>query len=97
MIIEVAYAGPEGQWLVPLQLAEGSCVADAVRESGLALRVPAIAAGSCRLGIFGQVVAADTLLSEGDRVEIYRELIADPKEGRRQRAGRERAARKGRG
>ena len=92
--MEVAYAGPEGQWLLPLQLAEGACVADAIRESGLASRVPAIAAGQCKAGIFSRLATPETALADGDRVEIYRTLIADPKEGRRQRVERERAARR---
>ena len=92
--MEVAYAGPEGQWLLPVTVPVGACIADAIRESGIAAQVPALASGNFKVGIFSRLVTPETLLADGDRVEIYRDLIADPKEVRRQRAKLERAQRK---
>jgi putative ubiquitin-RnfH superfamily antitoxin RatB of RatAB toxin-antitoxin module len=59
----------------------------AVRASGVFDRCPGLATGDPSIGIWGRVVAADTLLRDGDRVELYRPLKRDPKEARRRRAG----------
>ena len=88
--VEVAYAGAEGQWLLAVALPDGACIADAIRESGVERHVPALAGGGYRVGIFSRLATMETVLADGDRVEIYRPLIADPKEVRRQRAVRER-------
>ena len=86
--VEVVLALSERQTLHRLELSAGSTVADAVAASGLAKA----AAAGC-VGIYGQVVPPGTILSDGDRVEIYRPLRADPKELRRARAGKRRAGR----
>ncbi|HET7765550.1 MAG TPA: RnfH family protein [Burkholderiales bacterium] len=86
--VEVVLALAERQTLRRLELPAGSTVADAVAASGLA---PAVAAG--RVGIYGQVVPPETTVRDGDRVEIYRPLVADPKELRRARAAKKRAKR----
>jgi uncharacterized protein len=88
MRIEVVYALPQQQKRVSLDLAPGSTVLDAVQASGLLQRLPQITLG--RAGIWGQPVGPDTRLHDRDRVEIYRPLIADPKEIRRKRAARAR-------
>lgn len=80
MRIEVVYALPQRQQRVLLELAPGSSVQDAIQASGLARVEPG------RVGIWGRPVNAQTRLREHDRVEIYRPLIADPKEVRRKRA-----------
>ena len=82
--VEVAYALPERQTLRELRLPEASTVADAIRASGLLEDFPDLDAA--RVGIFGRAVRPDARLSDGDRVEIYRPLVADPKEARRKRA-----------
>lgn len=64
----------------------GSTVADAVRASGLLREFREIAFDDNRLGIFGRLVRTSEILRDGDRVEIYRSLAADPKEARRRRA-----------
>jgi uncharacterized protein len=84
--IEVVYALPQGADRVALELAPGATAADAVRASGLLARHPEIELASASLGIFGRVVAAGTALADGDRVEIYRALLLEPKEARRRRA-----------
>jgi uncharacterized protein len=91
--VEVAYASPRRGALRKLTLPEGSCVADAVRESGLALEFPEIDLAVNRVGIYGRAVRPDTPLRDGDRVEILRPLVADPKESRRARAAARRRAR----
>ena len=88
--VEVAYAGPEGQWLVPLELEQGASALDAVLASGVPERLPGFDPANARLGVFSRPVAADAPLGDGDRVEIYRPLLRDPKSARRARAERPR-------
>jgi putative ubiquitin-RnfH superfamily antitoxin RatB of RatAB toxin-antitoxin module len=89
--VEVVYALPEGQAVIPLQLAEGSSAGAAVAASGLAKR-HGLAETSWILGIGGRRVAPDQVLRDGDRVEILRPLAVDPKEARRKRARKARRA-----
>lgn len=84
--VEVVYAVPASEDAVPVELAAGAKVLDAVCASGMLERHPEIDLNTCRLGIYGKVVAADAPLANGDRVEIYRPLAMDPKEARRRRA-----------
>jgi putative ubiquitin-RnfH superfamily antitoxin RatB of RatAB toxin-antitoxin module len=84
--IEVVLAMPECQELVAIELAQGSTVADAIAESGLLEMFEGFELDPSRVGIFSQKVSLEQVLRDGDRVEIYRPLIADPKEARRQRA-----------
>ncbi|MHB8667010.1 MAG: RnfH family protein [Burkholderiales bacterium] len=84
MRIEVVYALPQQQRRVLLDLAPGSTVLDAIQASGLPQSMPDIKLG--RAGVWGRPASPNTRLREGDRVEIYRPLIADPKEIRRRRA-----------
>jgi hypothetical protein len=86
MRIEVVYALPQRQERVSLDLAPGSTVLDAIQASGLLERLPEIKLG--RTGVWGQPAGPATLLRDRDRVEIYRPLIADPKEIRRKRAAK---------
>jgi putative ubiquitin-RnfH superfamily antitoxin RatB of RatAB toxin-antitoxin module len=80
------YALPGGEDAVSLELRAGATAADAVRASGLLQRHPEIDLGRHRIGIYGRVVAKQAPLAEGDRVEVYRPLLVDPKEARRRRA-----------
>jgi uncharacterized protein len=82
---EVAYARPDRQWVVAVALREGATAMDALRASRLVTLCPEIDPEHAVLGIFGKVVAADQRLRDGDRVEIYRPLAADPREARRAR------------
>ena len=88
MKVEVAYAGPEGQWLVALDLDDGATALDAVLRSGIPECLPGFDSASARLGVFARPVAHEATLRDGDRVEIYRPLLADPKSARRARAVR---------
>ncbi len=84
--VEVAYVEPGRQFLQSLRLADGATVADAVAASELRLRFPALDLEQSRFGIFSRPATPATRLQDGDRVEVYRPLIANPKEVRRQRA-----------
>lgn len=85
---EIAYATPRRQWVVAVELEEGATVADAVGASRLLIDCPELSHGELVLGVFGSVVAPERALQEGDRVEIYRPLPADPRSARRARAAR---------
>lgn len=87
-LIEVAYATPGKQLIVECRIEPGTRPRDAVRASGIDRHFPDLDLEDCDLGVFGKVIAEDYELEEGDRIEIYRPLIADPKEIRRQRAAR---------
>ena len=86
--VEVVYALPSEQRILPVRVPSGSTVARALRESGILERFPEIDLERTKLGIFGRRVSPQEVLRDGDRVEIYRELIADPKSARRKRAER---------
>jgi len=86
--ISVVYALPGTATEIELSLPLGSSVADALGASGIAERHPEVDLERCALGVFGRRIERSSLLAEGDRVEIYRPLAADPKDARRRRAGR---------
>lgn len=79
MKISVVYAENGRQNWIPVTLPEGSSVEEAISASGILSRYPAIDLSQQKVGIFGKFTKLDTLLNEGDRVEIYRPIIADPK------------------
>ena len=96
MKIEITYALPDRQELVTIDLPEGSTVMQAVEASGLLQKYPEIDPGGVnKLGVFAKLAKADTVLRDRDRVEIYRPLIADPKEVRRQRAAEGKVMKRG--
>lgn len=84
--VSVAYADPERQVVRELELAQGATVDEAIRASGILDRLPRGFAPDA-LGIFGRIVGADTVLRDGDRIELYRPLKVDPMQARRRRAG----------
>jgi hypothetical protein len=84
--IEVVYASKTRQFLKSLKVATGTTVIEAILASGVSEEFPELDIASARLGIFSRFVEKDSLLNSNDRVEIYRPLIIDPKEARRQRA-----------
>jgi len=95
--VEVAYALPHEQVILSTMIMEGGTVADAIKHSGIMLTYPEIDLAVNKCGIFGKMTKAATVLRAGDRVEIYRALIADPKEVRRQRAAEGKRMKKGGG
>lgn len=84
--VEVAYARPEHQVIIPLDVPLGSSVEDAIRASGILDTFAEIDLAQNKVGVFGKLTKLDTELRPKDRVEIYRSLIADPKEARKHRA-----------
>lgn len=88
MKIQVIYAKPDQQHIVDLDVPDGTSVFEAAVQSGLANQFPEIDLDTTPMGIFGVRVktATTTLLHPGDRVELYRSLLVDPKESRRTRA-----------
>jgi hypothetical protein len=95
--VQVAYALPDRQDIVTIELPEGASAQQAVEASGLLQKHPEIDLARNKLGIFAKLVKADQVLRDRDRVEIYRALIADPKEVRRQRAAEGKVLKKGGG
>ncbi len=84
--VEVAYAQEKVQEIIKLEVQVGTTLEQVIPLSGILQRFPEIDLEKNKLGIFGKISKRDTLLREGDRVEIYRPLIADPKASRRKRA-----------
>ncbi|MDP1635243.1 MAG: RnfH family protein [Gallionellaceae bacterium] len=95
--IELVYALPDKQTLLRQQVAVGTTVLDAIQASGILNKHPEIDIATNKIGIFGKLIKPDTVLREKDRIEIYRPLIADPKEVRRKRAEEGKVMKKGGG
>lgn len=90
MQVEVAYATPQRQEIVPVEVEEGATMLEAVRRSGIGDLFPGLDPENADMGIFGKVVKSpgEHVLREGDRVELYRPLKIDPKQARMNRARR---------
>jgi len=86
IVVEVAYGLPDRQALLQVELPDGASVAEAIEASGIREAFPGLEVAAERVGIWGRKAALDQPLSDGDRVEIYRPLLAEPKEARRARA-----------
>jgi len=97
ILVEVAYAEPDNQVIIPLMVDEGATVEQAIKLSGVLNSFPDIDLAVNKVGIFSKLSKLDKILREKDRVEIYRKLIADPKEVRKQRAAQGKKMRKGGG
>ena len=83
--ITVAYAHPDKQLEIPLTVPAHTNVSAAIQKSGILQKFPEIPFPDIKMGIFGKPVVIDAGLRDGDRIEIYRPLMLDPKEARRQR------------
>lgn len=94
MRVDVAYARPDEQAVERVALPPKATVLDAITASGLLERFPEIDLATAAVGIFGTAARLGDPVEEGDRVEIYRPLIADPKGARRERAVRARSKRR---
>lgn len=95
--LEVVYALPNKQEIVALKLPAGTTARQAVEASGLLQKYPEIDLAKNKLGVFAKLTKPDAALRDQDRVEIYRPLIADPKEVRKQRAAEGKIMKKGAG
>jgi hypothetical protein len=97
MPVEVVYALPERQVIVALDVPADASIADVIAQSGLLEQFPEIDLGKNKVGVFGKLAKLTDTLYAGDRVEIYRPLIADPKEVRKKRAAQGKVMKKGAG
>ena len=88
LAVEVVYALPERQQLLRITVPAGTNAREALRLSGLVADFPELDVETCPVGVFGKEVPADYQLAEGDRVEVYRPLLNDPRESRRVLAAR---------
>ncbi len=95
--VEVAYATPLRQEVIDVAIRPGATVEQAIRESGILARFTEIDLSRQRVGIFGEIARLQDPVRDGDRIEIYRPLLADPKEARSRRAARGVKAGGGRG
>ena len=86
--VEVAYATPVRQEIIEVSVPPGTTVEQVIHASGMLARFPEIELTRQRVGIFGETARLQDAVHDGDRVEIYRPLVADPKEARRLRAVR---------
>lgn len=93
--VEVAYAEPERQLIIAVNVDLGTTIGGAIVQSGIMMEFPELDIENSKVGIFGKASTMETRLKDGDRVEIYRPLIADPKEVRRQRAAEGKVTKKG--
>lgn len=93
--VEVAYATPEEQRIISLEVVPGTTLRQAIEQSGILEHFSEIDLGDAKVGIFGKLKKLDEALRAGDRVEIYRPLIADPKQVRKQRAAEGKVMKKG--
>ncbi|MDD1012516.1 RnfH family protein [Pseudomonas rubra] len=90
LAIEVVYAGIERQVLLSVEVPAGTTINEALKLSAIAAHVPEADVQGCSVGIFGRVITNPEghKVEAGDRIEIYRPLLADPKEVRKQRAAK---------
>ena len=84
--VSVAVALPDRQEVIEVELAEGASAQEALAAARLAERFPGLEVASLKVGVWSRVARRSTALRDGDRVEVYRALVADPKEARRARA-----------
>lgn len=89
MNVGICYADSDRQLWLRLEVPDGSSVEQAIRQSGILERFPEIDLESQKVGVFGKFAKLETPLNDGDRVEIYRPIVADPKTVRRRRVERE--------
>lgn len=86
ILVEVAYALPDEQLILALEVEPDTTVEQTIKRSGILEKFPQIDLSNDKVGIFGKICKLDATLNAKDRIEIYRGLIADPKESRRQKA-----------
>jgi putative ubiquitin-RnfH superfamily antitoxin RatB of RatAB toxin-antitoxin module len=86
--VEVIYALPDRSWSAALELPSGAIASEAVARSQFVISIPGFDAATLSYAIFGRAISATTVLRDGDRLELLRPLIADPKQARRRRAAR---------
>ncbi|MEH6455113.1 MAG: RnfH family protein [Cocleimonas sp.] len=93
--VEIVYALPEEQTLLAFEVDESATAEDVINQSGILQQYPEIDLNENKVGLFGKLIKLDHPIREKDRIEIYRPLIADPKEVRKKRAAEGKALKKG--
>lgn len=93
--VEVVYALPEEQTLLAFKVDDSSTAKEVINHSGILQQYPEIDLTKNKIGLFSKIIKLDHQVREKDRIEIYRELIADPKEVRKKRAAEGKALKKG--
>jgi putative ubiquitin-RnfH superfamily antitoxin RatB of RatAB toxin-antitoxin module len=88
LAVSVCYASDRHEWLHALQVAPGTTIGEAIERSGVLEAYPDINLTTQPVGIYAKKKTLDTVLRERDRIEIYRPLVADPKDSRRRRAAK---------
>src|SRR4051812_29695845 len=89
--VYVTYATPRDEFILPMHVAPGTTIGQAVEASGVLARFPEINLVTQPVGIYGKKKTLETVLRDRDRIEIYRPLVADPKDSRRKRAAKKEA------
>ena len=84
--IEIVYAKPDKQRLISIAVSENCTVLNAIEQSGILTEFPEIDLNNAKVGIFSTPCSLEKIVENGDRIEIYRPLLSDPKDARRQRA-----------
>jgi uncharacterized protein len=95
VIVTIVYARPDVRHILQVDIAPGATIEQAIGASGLLSLEPELRSGALDVGVWNRVARLDTIVSEGDRIEVYRPLTVDPKEARRIRANVRRRRRKG--
>ena len=95
ILVEVVYALPEEQTLLALEVDDSASAEEVINQSGILELYPQIDLAKNKIGLFSKIIKLDHQVREKDRIEIYRELIADPKEVRKKRAAEGKALKKG--
>ena len=95
--VEVAYAQPERQVIIPVDLPEGATLEQAIVQARIQEQFPDIQLQTAKVGVFGKLSKLSAIARAGDRIEIYRPLLADPKEVRKKRAAEGKRMRRGGG
>jgi putative ubiquitin-RnfH superfamily antitoxin RatB of RatAB toxin-antitoxin module len=91
--VYVCYATPQREFIHPMEVEQGTTIGQAIEQSGVLAEFPEINLATQPVGIYAKKKTLDTVLRERDRIEIYRPLVADPKDSRRRRAAKKDAAR----
>lgn len=95
--VEVAYARPDRQLIMPVEAPEGATLEQVIVHSGIQEQFPEIELQTSKFGVFGKLSKRSAVARAGDRIEIYRPLLADPKEVRKRRAAEGKRMRRGGG
>jgi putative ubiquitin-RnfH superfamily antitoxin RatB of RatAB toxin-antitoxin module len=95
--VEVAYVRPDEQIIIPVEVATGATLEQAILQSRIQERFPELDLNTAKVGVFGKLGKLSATVRAGDRVEIYRPLLADPKAVRKKRAAEGKQMRKGGG